>query len=79
MTLKCIAGIERPDAGRIVLNGETLFDSDRHIDLLWGIWTLAFNLGTTRYTDRFMDAYGRELIDPDLLRCVAAMEMIGDY
>ena len=53
--------------------------SDRHIDVLWGIWTLAFNLGTTRWTDRFMDAYGRDLIDPDLLRCVAAMEMIGEY
>ncbi len=33
MTLKCIAGIERPDRGRIVLNGVTLFDSGRHIDL----------------------------------------------
>ena len=33
MTLKCIAGIERPDRGRIVLNGETLFDSEQHIDL----------------------------------------------
>ena len=33
MTLKCIAGIERPDEGRIVLNGRTLFDSARHIDL----------------------------------------------
>ena len=33
MTLKCIAGIERPDRGRIVLNGETLFDSEAHIDL----------------------------------------------
>ena len=33
MTLKCIAGIERPDAGRIVLNGETLFDSEKRIDL----------------------------------------------
>lgn len=53
--------------------------ADRHIDLLWGIWTLMFNLKTNRYTGRFMDAYGRELIDPDLLRCVAAMEMIGDY
>ena len=28
MTLKCIAGIERPDRGRIVLDGETLFDSE---------------------------------------------------
>lgn len=33
MTLKCIAGIERPDSGRIVLNGKTLFDAKRHIDL----------------------------------------------
>ena len=33
MTLKCIAGIERPDRGRIVLNGATLFDSERRIDL----------------------------------------------
>lgn len=33
MTLKCIAGIERPDAGRILLNGRTLFDSAAGIDL----------------------------------------------
>ena len=52
--------------------------SDRHIDLLWGIWTLMFNLGTARWSERFMDAYGRELIDTELLRCVAAMEMIGE-
>ena len=32
-TLKCIAGIERPDSGRIVLDGETLFDSEQRIDL----------------------------------------------
>ncbi len=33
MTLRCIAGIVRPDWGRIVLNGRTLFDSEQHIDL----------------------------------------------
>lgn len=33
MTLKCIAGIETPDAGRIVLNGRVLFDSERNINL----------------------------------------------
>jgi molybdate transport system ATP-binding protein len=33
MTLKCIAGIVRPDSGRIVLNGRVLFDSSRKIDL----------------------------------------------
>lgn len=33
MTLKCIAGIERPDEGRIVLNGRILFDSEKKINL----------------------------------------------
>ena len=33
MTLKCIAGIERPDEGLIELNGRALFDSDRRVDL----------------------------------------------
>lgn len=33
MTLRCIAGIERPDRGRIVLDGRVLFDSEAHIDL----------------------------------------------
>ena len=33
LTLKCIAGIERPDRGRIVLNGVTLYDSEKLVDL----------------------------------------------
>ena len=33
MTLKCIAGIEKPDKGKIVLDGVTLFDSEQHINL----------------------------------------------
>lgn len=33
MTLKCIAGIEKPDRGRIVLDGRVLFDSAHHINL----------------------------------------------
>jgi len=33
MTLKCIAGIEKPDRGKIVLDGVTLFDSSRCINL----------------------------------------------
>lgn len=33
VTLKCIAGIMTPDRGRIVLDGETLFDSEKKIDL----------------------------------------------
>ena len=34
MTLRCIAGIVKPDSGRIVLDGQVLFDSEQHIDLL---------------------------------------------
>ena len=33
MTLRCIAGIETPDKGRIVINGKTVFDSEAGIDL----------------------------------------------
>ncbi|NLG03575.1 MAG: ATP-binding cassette domain-containing protein [Clostridia bacterium] len=33
MTLKCIAGIELPDRGKIVLDGVTLFDSKERINL----------------------------------------------
>lgn len=33
MTLKCIAGIEKPDKGRIILDGVTLFDSEKNINL----------------------------------------------
>ena len=33
MTLKCIAGLERPDRGQIILNGRTLYDSTKRINL----------------------------------------------
>ena len=33
MTLRCIAGIDTPDEGRIVLDGRTLFDSEKKINL----------------------------------------------
>lgn len=33
MTLKCIAGIETPDEGKIILNGRVLFDSEKKINL----------------------------------------------
>ncbi|MEM1240009.1 MAG: molybdate ABC transporter permease subunit [Cyanobacteria bacterium P01_H01_bin.26] len=33
LILRCLAGIETPDAGRIVLNGRVLFDSDRGINV----------------------------------------------
>jgi molybdate transport system ATP-binding protein len=33
VTLRAIAGLEKPDAGRIVVDGRALYDSDRGIDL----------------------------------------------
>ncbi len=33
MTLRCIAGVETPTQGRIVLNGQTLFDSAQRINI----------------------------------------------
>lgn len=50
---------------------------DRHVDLFWGAWTLRFNLGTDAYRDRFFDAYGRELVQKDVLAVIAAAEVFG--
>lgn len=33
MTLRCIAGIEKPDSGQIIINGKTVFDSNKRIHL----------------------------------------------
>ena len=30
MTLRCIAGIEKPDKGKIIINGRTVFDSEKN-------------------------------------------------
>lgn len=50
---------------------------DRHVDLFWGAWTLRYNVKTDRYRDRFFDAYGRDAINPELLRAIAAIETFG--
>lgn len=33
LTLKCIAGLETPDSGQIILNGRVLFDSNKQINV----------------------------------------------
>ena len=48
---------------------------DRHLDLFWGRWSLGFNLGTDEYGERFFDAYGRDKIDKESLRVIAACEV----
>lgn len=50
---------------------------DRHVDLFWGMWSLQFNLKTDRYCTRFLDAYGRDCINEELFRTVAAIEVFG--
>ena len=50
---------------------------DRHVDLFWGAWTLAFNLGTDAYRDRFFDAYGRDMIDLPRIDLVGIAECFG--
>lgn len=50
---------------------------DRHIDLFWGIWSLAYNLHTDRFSGRFLDAYGRRDVEPDKLRLIRAFELFG--
>ena len=50
---------------------------DRHVDIFWGIWTLNFNLGTNAYRDVFIDAYGRDRVDPLALRVISAAEIFG--
>ena len=47
------------------------------MDLFWGMWSLEFNLKTDRYKDRFLDAYGRDVIEEELFRTIAAAEVFG--
>ncbi len=50
---------------------------DRHVDLFWGAWSLGFNLGTDEYRERFFDAYGRDMVDEEKLKTIAAAEVFG--
>jgi kanamycin kinase len=50
---------------------------DRHVDIFWATWTLYWNLKTHNYRERFIDAYGHDKIDEELLRVVAAVEVFG--
>ena len=50
---------------------------DRHVDLFWGAWTLNYNLKTDRYRDRFFDAYGRDRVDPEMIKLIGAFEIFG--
>lgn len=50
---------------------------DKHVDLYWVLWSLKFNLNSNAYMDYFLDLYGRENFEYDMLRVVAAFEVFG--
>jgi len=50
---------------------------DRHIDIYWALWSLKFNLRTDIYAERFMQAYGKDRIDPRMLHIITAAEAFG--
>ena len=50
---------------------------DRHMDLFWGCWSLNFNLKDSVWCSRFLDAYGRDHFDPEILGAIAAFEAFG--
>lgn len=49
----------------------------KYIDLYWAIWSLQYNLKTESYTDKFLEIYGKENIDEEMFRVVAAFELLG--
>lgn len=46
---------------------------DRHYDIAWGLWTLMYNLKDAKYGEMFLDAYGRDKINPARLRICALL------
>ena len=50
---------------------------DKHVDLFWVIWSLQFNLKSNKYMDYFLDLYGRENFDYEMIRVSAAFEAFG--
>ena len=50
---------------------------DRHVDLYWGAWTLAYNLGHDGLRQRFFDAYGRDRVEADKIELISIVETLG--
>lgn len=84
MALKCIAGIEKPDEGRIALDGKVLFDSEkrinlppqkRHVGLLFQDYALFPNMTVRQNVGAGM---GRKP-DPDLVEQYLARFHVQEY
>ena len=49
---------------------------DRHFDIFWALWSLNYNLRTKKYNDLFLDTYGRDLIDLDVLKLMTLVNAL---
>ena len=47
---------------------------DKHIDVFWVLWSLWFNLKTDKYTDLFLDLYGKDKINISTIHKIAVRE-----
>lgn len=47
---------------------------DKHIDIYWALWSLNHNLKTDKYRDYFLNLYGKENYDKEILEIVAKVE-----
>lgn len=74
----CLPNIVLDEKGNTTLIDVCLAGAgDKHIDLYWAIWSLQYNLKTDAYTDYFLDCYGRENFDEEMLHVIAAFEVFG--
>ena len=47
---------------------------DKHIDIYWVLWSLNYNLQTDKYTEYFLEHYGKDKVDMELLKLVKQVE-----
>ena len=50
---------------------------DHHIDIYWLLWSLEYNLKTDKYNDYFLELYGKDKVNEDILELIAALEILG--
>lgn len=46
---------------------------DRHYDLFWALWSMTFNFKTQGFNELFLNAYGREDVDYELIRACGCL------
>ncbi|XEC96755.1 aminoglycoside 3'-phosphotransferase [Paenibacillus tarimensis] len=52
---------------------------DRHYDIFWGLWSLQFNLKSNDYSHRFIQTYGKHLIDQERLRFCGLLSVFNGF